>query len=271
MADDYESVLLVIKEVMVYRVPPRQTSRGYRASDWDETQHLWSGRLRITATATKATIRLEDSNTGELFAIAPYDPAGQTVESVNDSSRYFVLRIVDPASKQHAFVGLGFPERGWAFDFNVALQDFSSRLKRDSTPSAARVVEGPKVDYSLKEGQTISINIGNSSAKSVSRPQEQRTNPSLPFLPPPPSAQSKRTEAPSNSTASAFGTPASQPQQNNEWADFVGFGASSQPQPSSSQAPPLFDTAWPNTSQQQQEQTKPSASSGSVPTSWTTF
>ncbi|KAI8907428.1 adaptin ear-binding coat-associated protein 1 NECAP-1 [Powellomyces hirtus] len=126
MSDDYEAVMLVITEVNVYRIPPRQTSRGYRASDWDVTQHLWTGRLKITASSTKATIRFEDPTTGDLFAVCPYDPNGTSVEPVQDSSRYFVVRIVDQGSGQHAFVGVGFAERGWAFDFNVALQEFST-------------------------------------------------------------------------------------------------------------------------------------------------
>lgn len=57
-------------------------------------------------TAGKCEIRLEDAETGELFANAPYDVTGKAIEAVLDSSRYFVLAVVDPASGQRAFLGL---------------------------------------------------------------------------------------------------------------------------------------------------------------------
>lgn len=64
--------------------------------------------------------------TGELFAQSPYKPTKANpnggCEAVLDSSRYFVLTVVDATSGQKAYVGMGFPERTESFDFNVALQ-----------------------------------------------------------------------------------------------------------------------------------------------------
>ncbi|KAI8905492.1 adaptin ear-binding coat-associated protein 1 NECAP-1 [Gorgonomyces haynaldii] len=119
----YESVLCVIRECMVYQIPPRTTARQYRAGDWDVEKPIWTGRLRVIAVGDDVALHLEDGNSGELFAKCPVDPNLTSVEPVSDSSRYFVIKIQDQASGKHAFVGLGFPERSWAFDMNVALQD----------------------------------------------------------------------------------------------------------------------------------------------------
>ncbi len=74
---------------------------------------------------------------GDLFAMCPV-PIGQrdiAVEPASDSSRNFVLRVVDPASKRHAFLGLGFQERHEAFDFNVALVRPTKPLALHHRPS----------------------------------------------------------------------------------------------------------------------------------------
>ncbi|KAI9204388.1 adaptin ear-binding coat-associated protein 2 [Polychytrium aggregatum] len=239
--DTYESVLVVIRECMVYRIPPRSNARGYRAADWDITQHMWTGRLRVIARGDDAFINLEDGTTGEIFAQCPYNPDGSSVESVTDSSRYFVLRIVDKASGKHAFIGMGFTERSSAFDFNVALQDHTRRVKQAKEAHSAKPASAaPKMDYSWKEGQTITINIGSlKSSKPAGASSENLSGASggftmLPpppsrslasgssfgstgFLPPPPSKQQQQQPDPFAASSSASADPSS------GWADFGDF------------------------------------------------
>jgi hypothetical protein len=91
---DFDRVLYVNKNVYLYQIPPRTTAKGYKAQDWDVNNYFWSGRLRILAMDSKATIVLEDEQ-GNLFASSPYDQSLNTLEQVTDSSRYFVLKVVD--------------------------------------------------------------------------------------------------------------------------------------------------------------------------------
>ncbi|XP_068097672.1 adaptin ear-binding coat-associated protein 2 isoform X1 [Hyperolius riggenbachi] len=196
MADsDYESVLCVKPEVHVYRIPPRSSNRGYRAAEWQLDQPAWSGRLRITSRGKMAYIKLEDKTSGELFAQAPVEQfPGMAVESVADSSRYFVICIED-GNGRRAFIGVGFADRGDAFDFNVALQDHFKWVKQQTefAKQAQNPETGPKLDLGFKEGQTIKINIANMKKKegppaaAAGKPRPLSSGPSL--LPPPPGSK----------------------------------------------------------------------------------
>lgn len=95
------------------------------------------------------------------------------VEQVVDSSRFFAIRVVDRARK--AILGIGFEDRSDAFDFGVALQEVRRHMDAaaaaasngkgkgmgaNGADNGARDKPAEKVDYSLKEGETISITIG---------------------------------------------------------------------------------------------------------------
>ena len=176
----------------------------------------------------KTDILLEDSKTGELFAAAPYTGAA-VVEQANDSSRFFAVRVVGEGGRK-AMLGLGFEERSEAFDFGIALQETRKVLGMEGDSKEAgwggsapvrgkgaamreKAKEAEKKDFSLKDGETITINIGNKGRRSERGEQMEGKEsealfslkpppaaPSvgggmaMPFLPPPPSASDVKAE-----------------------------------------------------------------------------
>jgi len=217
MDDDYERILLIKQECFVYKLPPRPTSRGYRAADWGLDSPQWTGRMRIVSINNKVEIKLEDSS-GRLFASAPVlEFPGIAVESVIDSSRYFVLRISDGAGRT-AFIGIGFGDRGDAFDFNVALQDHFNREKTASKLNS--LPEQPKLDLGLKDGQTFSIKLGNSAAKPRNKPKTTSSGGSGLLLPPPPPAAAQNTKSTSNDSNWGEFTSSSAAPSNKNWVQF---------------------------------------------------
>ncbi|KAF7311349.1 DUF1681 domain-containing protein [Mycena kentingensis (nom. inval.)] len=222
MDEEIESILFIGREVSVYKIPPLKKNEGHRAGEWgDLAAPLWKGRLRIIEKSAGASLMFEDASTGELFAKADYDIARPCVEAVLDSSRYFVVRVEDNGRK--AYLGMGFQERPDSFDFNVAIQDYSKRRRialnppeDDVAAPSPHIPAGPKKDYSLKEGQTFSINLpgrtnkattttspgpnllgdlaGLSSSTSSTSSASSSSSGGFPLLPPPPSSgRTRRT------------------------------------------------------------------------------
>lgn len=190
--EDFERCLLVKPEVFVYKIPPRQSARGYRAADWNLSVPDWTGRMRLMEKGQKVKLKLEDRGSNELFAACPIDQyPGPAIEAVTDSSRYFVIRISDEGGRT-AYIGIGFSDRSDSFDFNVALQDYFKGVTRDDAISKEDVNSKPQLDLAFKAGETIKVNINiPKSDKTKPRP---KTGGGL--LPPPPGAGS--VKPPSN-------------------------------------------------------------------------
>jgi len=189
MAEDYEQTLLILKECFVYRIGPRPSAAGYKAQDWDPTKFIWSGRLVIVEKGQHCTIKFEDPNSGDVFALCPVDET--SVEPVVDSSRYFVLKIQD-GSGRHAFVGMGFTERNDAFDFNTCVLDYLKHKKAevDNATAVQKLASGPKIDYSLQG--SIHVELKGAGVGGSARPKKSGDN-NLGggglLLPPPPKAR----------------------------------------------------------------------------------
>ncbi|MCJ1312260.1 hypothetical protein MMC25_005934 [Agyrium rufum] len=205
-------------------------------------RQIFTARLRIIETAIpdpdpdpdpskngEETVRtaavLEDPKTGELFAAAPITDEA-SIQAVVDSARFFAVRVVGEGGMK-AVLGLGFEDRGEAIDFGIALQEVRKVQMlegRDGEDGKGYVRGGgggggmgakgkfgvgkipeEKKDYSLKEGETIHIDIGK--GKGRRRKADIDETPAdgdadgggggfgnMSFLPPPPSAHDVKVE-----------------------------------------------------------------------------
>ena len=180
---------------------------GHRAECWNVEKWIAEVAVKVVRLSNdEASIILSDRSAGstsdptdgELFAECPVTlPLFTCVEPVIDSSRYFVIRVVDRESGRHVFLGLGFREREEASDFNAALSEHQAYLERKeaaasmkkafddaykeqaiqgedkqtgTAPTPESEKDGQKaeapppllVDYSLKPGEKLHLSLGSS-------------------------------------------------------------------------------------------------------------
>ncbi|TVY42730.1 Adaptin ear-binding coat-associated protein [Lachnellula occidentalis] len=213
-ADAIQRILFIAPSVHVYNIPPLTSTKGYVAATWtadNNKRQIFTARLRILETAiptpnneesVKTDILLEDPSNGQLFAAAPYTAAG-VVEQVLDSSRFFAVRVEGEGGRK-AMLGVGFEERSEAFDFSVALQEVRKTLGFDDNGQAGgkkgskekeKIQE--KKDFSLKEGETITVNIGGRGRRNQHKANQLSGDSSAFSLPPPPGGSSLLPPPPS--------------------------------------------------------------------------
>ncbi|KAK4420917.1 Adaptin ear-binding coat-associated protein 2 [Sesamum alatum] len=185
-----ELVLFHVSECYVYLIPPRKTAASYRADEWNVNKWAWEGTLKVVSKGEECIIRLEDKKTGELYARAFLrDGEPHPVEAVIDSSRYFVLRVEENIGGRlrHAFIGIGFRERTEAYDFQAALHDHMKYLNKKKTAEEMeqQFQNTSSVDYSLKDGETLVLQLKNSrKSRKHSRYQTASTSASTCTAPP---------------------------------------------------------------------------------------
>lgn len=103
-------------------------------------------------------VRMMDPNSNELWAECPVAiPLHTCVERVIDSSRYFVIRVVDRQTKKHAFIGLGFAERDTAGDFFRALIDHQHYMERKEKAESMKN-SGHDESLALNHNMTLKLN-----------------------------------------------------------------------------------------------------------------
>ena len=185
-ADAIQRILFLCSKVHIYSIPPLTSNKGHVAATWTENNNarqIFTARLRILETSIppppsapsgspenlSVEILLEDPATGDLFAGAPYQDKS-AVETAIDSSRFFAVRVVGDGGRR-ATLGVGFEDRSEAIDFGICLQECRKILGLDegTLQGPAKGVVGKvgtqenvpeKRDWSLKEGETIKVDIG---------------------------------------------------------------------------------------------------------------
>lgn len=225
--ESYESVLLVKNEVFVFKIPPKTSNRGYRAADWNLQEPQWTGRMRLVAKGEELIMKLEDKTSGELFAKCPIDKyPGVALESVTDSSRYFVVKIQDDNGRA-AYIGLGFGDRSDSFDLNVTLQDHFKWLRKEHE---GEQIPQQQLDLGFKDGETIKINMKITKKDGNEGGRLRRGGAGIGgggLLPPPPGG-SRLPPPPSPQHAVSPSTAMAPPAVNSEWGEFNSASASSQ-------------------------------------------
>eukprot|EP01063_Lacrimia_lanifica_P031607 TRINITY_DN5253_c0_g1_i1.p1 TRINITY_DN5253_c0_g1~~TRINITY_DN5253_c0_g1_i1.p1 ORF type:complete len:480 (+),score=150.66 TRINITY_DN5253_c0_g1_i1:79-1518(+) len=276
--DEVEQLLFHCEECNVYKLPPRQSGGGHRASEWQDHM-IWTGQCKVISKGSQVTVQLMEAN-GNMFATCPMQTgpnAPKSMESVQDSSRYFVLRIEHGG--KHAHVGIGFGDRDEAFDFKVAITDQQRQDEKNAKP----VYCGPKQDLSMKSGEKIVVAIsgkvkaadkkktGAGGGFSLAPPPSGGARPGAlapppsggPRVAPPPSSSSAaRVAPPPASTSSqparpaspkAFGAPAPA-QQPSSSANLFGQHKPAAPAPTAGAGADLFGASpFPQPSQPQQQ------------------
>ncbi|KAG2497110.1 hypothetical protein HYH03_004701 [Edaphochlamys debaryana] len=235
------------KEGYIYvPIPPAGTG-GHRADKWDVDKWFKALKVELVAHDDDMLVRLTDQESGDLFAECPLPndgtPLTTAVEPVVDSSRYFVLRVVDQGTRKHAFIGLGFRERSDASGFTAGLDEYRRYLLRKKEAEAMREQHerqengegGPPRDLTLKDNITISLKIGgprrdndpsaasSSAVKAAAAASSAAEGvASLKIAPPPPASAKVAPSGPAKRPGQEGGAGGSGGDEDDEWGAFTG-------------------------------------------------
>lgn len=114
---------------------------------------------------------------------------------------------------------MGFTDRSHAFDFNAAIQDFRRELNAEAEAEAREAEpEAPKLDLTLKAGQTIKIGGGLGGKAKASKPKAAQEDLFGGLLAPPPANPASVGASAAAAAAADFG-------------DFGDFAAAPAPAP----------------------------------------
>ncbi|KAF2218636.1 adaptin ear-binding coat-associated protein 2 [Elsinoe ampelina] len=200
-------VLFTCSKVHVYAIPPLTSSRGFQAGPWTApprptAKQIFTARVRVIEVSVdsklKCNIVLEDPNTGDLFAAAPYT-SREVVQAATDSSRFFAVRVVGDGGMK-ATLGIGFEERSDAVDFGIALADERKVMGMEGPGQGTKAatqekkpIQEIKRDWGLKDGESLVVEIGGKGRKVRDTTDKVEDNKALFSIAPPPSGGNQNT------------------------------------------------------------------------------
>mmetsp|Transcript_18967 Transcript_18967/g.43390 ORF Transcript_18967/g.43390 Transcript_18967/m.43390 type:complete len:378 (-) Transcript_18967:187-1320(-) len=138
-----KQTLMSHNECFVYKVPPLAVASGYRANDWNLAAPLATCGFQVERRNNDLYLLFTKENHTKLFALSKIEGEGSqgvsyiNVETVLDSSRYFVCKIVQSSiddnstNARTALLGFGFREREIAIDLLGNLQQFQQSIHRE--------------------------------------------------------------------------------------------------------------------------------------------
>merc|ERR1711936_96001 len=193
-----ERSLLVKAECLVYRIPPQTKAAGWKANDWNLKKPDWNGKMKLVTMGKGAKIKLVEKDNDSLFRECPIETyPGLAVQSVADSSRYFVIKVTEGGKNAH--LGLGFADRADSFDLNTTLHDHFKGILVEEKIEQEKEAPPEKLDLAFKQGETIKVSIN--IPRKANRTKSPATRGGGASLPPPPGPTGSIPAPPSSTMA----------------------------------------------------------------------
>ena len=144
-------------ELMIFKIPPATTSRGYCSNDWKQ-YFIWKGKVCIYQHGLRCELEMIEPD-GKIYGsgFISIENLDKYIERCYDSMRFFALTL-ENANNQKALFWMGFDSRDVAFDFIESFQKIKKNVLMEIQPNNFKI-EVQKNDYSLKEGEKIKLQI----------------------------------------------------------------------------------------------------------------
>lgn len=147
----------------MYKIPPMSNASGYLLGQWKEL--IWNGKtlshsgsLKTITVGQVCTTKFLNADGTEFARAIIAENIADSVQKCVDSSRGYAIKLT-AADGRAMWVGLGFHDRNDAFDFYDSYKEYSKKLEMERNPHLFKETRKDTIDFSLKPGQVIVMNI----------------------------------------------------------------------------------------------------------------